>query len=68
MARGIITEESETKEADVDFYRCPFCACCFMSIKDLETHMAAFGSNKEVHSENFRRAHGKIEHGWTNFP
>ena len=63
MVRGIFTEESETKEAHVDFCRCPFCACCFMSIKDLETHVATFGSNKEAHSENFRRAHDKIEYG-----
>jgi hypothetical protein len=66
--RGIFTEENAAKEADVDFCRCPFCACCFVSIQDLETHMATFGSNKEAHSENFRRTHGKVEYGWTNFP
>lgn len=54
-ARGIFTEENAAKEADVDFYRCPFCACCFIFIQNLETHMATFGSNKEAYSENFRR-------------
>jgi hypothetical protein len=68
MVRGMFTEERDTKEADVDFCRCPFCACCFMSIQDLEKHMATFGSNKEAHSENLRRTHGKIEYGWTSFP
>jgi hypothetical protein len=68
MVRGIFTEEKATEEVDEQFCPCPFCACCFMSIQDLETHMAAFGGNKEVYSENFRRTHGKMEYGWTSFP
>jgi hypothetical protein len=46
MAKGIITEESAAKETHADFCRCPFCACCFLSIQDLERHMATFGRIK----------------------
>ena len=63
MTRGIIMEESEAKVDNVDFCRCPFCACCFLSIQDLERHMAAFGSNREEHSETYRRTHGRAEYG-----
>jgi hypothetical protein len=63
IERGIITEESEAKEANADFCRCPFCTCWFFTIQDLERHMAAFGSNREEHSENYRRTHGRVEYG-----
>jgi hypothetical protein len=63
LRRGIITEEREAKEANVDFYRCPFCTCCFLSIQDLERHMAAFGNIKEQHEEACRRTHGRAEYG-----
>ena len=43
--------EMREKEADVDFCRCPFFACRFMSIEDLEMHMATLGSNEEAYSE-----------------
>jgi len=65
--RGIFTEERETKEAAADFCQYPFCARFFVSIQDLETHMATFSSNKETHSENLRRTHDRIEYGWTSF-
>jgi hypothetical protein len=67
MVQGIFTEENAAKESDVDFFRCPFCACCFMSIQDLGMHMATFGRSKEAHSENLKRIHGKVEYGWTSF-
>jgi hypothetical protein len=63
MVRGMFREEMETKEAYVDFCRCPFCACCFMSIQDLERHITTFGNNKETHYENVRRTHDKVEYG-----
>jgi hypothetical protein len=66
LRRGIITEEREAKEANADFRRCPFCPCCFFTIQDLERHMAAFGKNREEHSEDYRRTHGRVEHGWAN--
>ena len=56
------------KEADVDFCRCPFFACRFMSIEDLEMHMATLGSNEEAYSGNSRRTHGKVGYGRTSFP
>jgi len=63
IERGITTEESEAKEAIVDFCLCPFCKCCFLTIQDLERHMAAFGRNREEHTENCRRTHGRVEYG-----
>jgi hypothetical protein len=68
LRRGIITEEREAKEANADFCRCPFCPCCFFTIQDLERHIATFGKNREEHPENYRRTHGRVEHGWASGP
>ena len=55
--------EKDAKEAIVDFCRCPFCPCYFLTRQDLERHMAAFGSNREEHSEDYRKTHGRVEYG-----
>jgi uncharacterized C2H2 Zn-finger protein len=44
------------------FYRCPFCLCIFLTRADLEKHMAAFGSQKEQHLDEFRRCHSRAEY------
>jgi hypothetical protein len=53
----------EAKEVEASFCKCPFCPCCFLTREDLERHMAAFGNNREEHSEDYRRIHGRVEHG-----
>ncbi|MGE5533110.1 MAG: hypothetical protein ACM3UL_03265 [Ignavibacteria bacterium] len=45
-------------------YKCPHCACIFLSQKDLEKHMSTFGSSKEQHEYNYRNTHGRLEHGY----
>ncbi len=60
-------EEKESK-INVDFCKCPFCPCCFFTKVDLERHIATFGGSKEVHFENYRRTHARIEHGSANGP
>lgn len=60
---GVVTEEKESKEADANSCKCPFCPCCFLTRHDLERHMAAFGNNREEHSEDYRRTHDRVEYG-----
>jgi hypothetical protein len=45
-------------------YKCPHCACIFLNQADLEKHMSVFGSSKEQHESNYRRTHGRMEHGY----
>jgi hypothetical protein len=63
LRRGITTEERKAKEANANFYRCPFCSCVFFSKADLNSHMAAFGRSREQHEEAYRRTHGRAEYG-----
>jgi len=62
LRRGITTEEREAKEANANFYRCPFCSCFFCSRADLDKHMTAFGRSKEQHEAAYRRTHGRAEY------
>jgi Zn-finger nucleic acid-binding protein len=45
-------------------YKCPHCACIFLTNADLEKHMKCFGDSKEQHASNYQRTHGRIEHGY----
>jgi hypothetical protein len=62
------TPNLEKSKINADFCRCPFCPCCFFTKSDMDKHISAFGSSKEEHFENYRRAHGRIEHGSANGP
>ncbi len=44
-------------------YKCPFCPCCFCSEADLKRHVTIYGSSRLEHSEEFRKVHGRLEHG-----
>ena len=63
-----IDTNSEKTKINSDFCKCPFCQCCFFSTRDLETHIATFGSSREQHFENHRVTHARIEHGSANGP
>ena len=45
-------------------YKCPHCACIFLTRADLQTHMDCFGDGKEEHEFHYRKTHGRIEHGF----
>ena len=45
-------------------HKCPHCACMFLTEADLQKHMKCFGDSKEQHEFNFRKTHGRIEHGY----
>ncbi len=45
-------------------YKCPHCACIFLTQADLQKHMACFGDVKGEHEYQYRKVHGKIEHGY----
>jgi Zn-finger nucleic acid-binding protein len=62
------TSTEEKTKVNADFCRCPFCACCFFTIGDLEKHLKTFGNSKEEHFENHRRTHARMEHGSANGP
>lgn len=56
-------EENNEQYSSNGLSKCPYCPCCFCSKADLELHMKVYGASKLEHSENFHRAHGRIEHG-----
>ena len=45
-------------------YKCPHCACIFLTQADLQKHMNCFGSVKSEHQSYYQRTHGRIEHGY----
>jgi uncharacterized C2H2 Zn-finger protein len=46
------------------YLKCPYCACLFFSQADLDKHIATYGAAKEVHEQNYRKTHGRLEHGY----
>jgi uncharacterized C2H2 Zn-finger protein len=48
------------------YYKCPHCACIFMSQADLQKHTQVFGADKAMHESEYRRTHGRIEHGYSS--
>jgi SET domain-containing protein len=44
-------------------FKCPYCACIFLTEIDLKKHLGCMGDHKEEHLDNYRRTHGRIEHG-----
>ena len=61
-------EVENKNEINSNFCRCPFCPCCFFTQADLEKHIATFGNSRELHFENHRRTHARMEFGSANGP
>jgi len=45
-------------------YKCPHCACIFLTKADLQKHMEHFGEGKGEHEFSYRKTHGRLEHGF----
>jgi len=45
-------------------YKCPHCACTFLTQADLKKHISHFGDIKQEHESNYRKVHGRLEHGY----
>lgn len=45
-------------------YKCPHCACIFVTKADMQKHMNCFGDGKGEHEFSYRKAHGRLEHGY----
>ncbi len=45
-------------------YKCPYCACIFFTQADLEKHQKHFGADKVQHEYAYKKAHGRLEHGY----
>ncbi len=57
-------EQKENQQSNViDLHRCPCCPCCFCNETDLKRHMEVYGTSRFEHAEEFRRVHGRLEHG-----
>ncbi|MDR1993812.1 MAG: hypothetical protein LBQ98_10060 [Nitrososphaerota archaeon] len=52
-------------ENNQPIYKCPHCACVFLTQVDLQKHIVAFGSTKEQHEYNYKKNHGSIEYGYS---
>jgi uncharacterized C2H2 Zn-finger protein len=48
------------------YYKCPHCACLFFSQADLQKHTASFGASKEQHEFQYKKTHGRMEHGFSD--
>ena len=46
------------------YLKCPHCSCIFFNQTDLQAHLKRFGNNAAQHLENYRKTHGRIEHGY----
>jgi hypothetical protein len=53
-----------TQNGNNRYLKCQYCACIFFSQADFDKHMAAYGASKEVHEQNYRKTHGRLEHGY----
>jgi len=58
--REMMAEEKNSNQC----YKCPNCACIFLTKADLEKHMKCFGDSKAEHASYYQRTHGRIEHGY----
>ena len=55
-----MTEEHNSNQ----LYKCPHCACIFLTKADLQKHLSRFGDAKEQHASLYGKTHGRIEHGY----
>ncbi|MCW4009432.1 MAG: hypothetical protein NWF05_02275 [Candidatus Bathyarchaeota archaeon] len=57
-------EKKDSREVNENnLCQCPYCACCFCTEADLKRHMDTYGATKAEHNAQFRRVHGRLEHG-----
>jgi hypothetical protein len=61
-------EEPDSVTNVNNLYKCPHCNCCFCSDVDLQKHIKSYGNSKAEHIEEFRKVHGRLEHGSFNGP
>ena len=47
-----------------NYLKCPHCAAIFFTQADLEMHMARFGASKLQHEYEYKKTHGRLEHGY----
>ncbi len=45
-------------------YKCPHCPCIFSTQVDLKKHLLVFSDNKGQHEYNYKKVHGRLEHGY----
>ncbi len=57
---------TEQQKNNNHYLKCPYCACLFFTQADLQKHMTTFGNIKEMHADNYRKTHGRLEHGYGN--
>jgi hypothetical protein len=61
---GTYVEEKDNEQfSGTGLCKCPYCACCFCNDTDLKRHLDIYGTSKLEHAEEFRRIHGRLEHG-----
>jgi hypothetical protein len=46
------------------YLKCPHCACIFFTQADLDAHLKRFGNNPAMHVDEYKKVHGRIEHGY----
>ena len=57
-----MTQETNSNK----LYKCPHCACIFLTETDLQKHISVFSDNKGQHEYNYKKTHGRLEHGYGN--
>jgi len=55
-----VAEEANNNQ----YYKCPHCACIFLTKADLQKHLDCFSDVKEEHEFSYRKTHGRLEHGY----
>ncbi len=55
---------TEQQNGSSRYIKCNYCPSLFFSKADLERHMAAFGSNRDMHKQYYEKTHGRLEHGY----
>jgi uncharacterized C2H2 Zn-finger protein len=55
-----MTQETNSNK----LYKCPHCACIFLTQADLQKHLLVFSDNKGQHEYNYKKTHGRLEHGY----
>jgi hypothetical protein len=56
-------EDKSNQDIGNGLCRCPYCPCCFCNEVDLKRHMDVYGASRSAHAEEFRKVHGRLEHG-----
>ena len=54
------------KMTEKTLYKCPHCACIFLTDTDLQKHIAAFGTTKDQHEQKYKKTHDRLEFGFSD--